>query len=148
MSCSGTLPPPQGPAEVGECVCLWGGGGVLDFGSPLLFSGSVAHCVGWQPARRGRLPASASLTPPRPKTKLGHCQTLHALSFSLSPSLPSFLLLSLSIYCCSLSSPSLVSLYMSPLSQLPIFSFFQSVSLSPTATHIVQTLNLLTCPAT
>lgn len=54
-----------------------------------LFLGGVEQCVAWPWARAASLAASASLPPLRPKTKLGHSQTLHALCLSLhhSPSL-------------------------------------------------------------
>lgn len=78
----------------GACWSALGGG--LDFEQPFnpvplrpgLFLGSVAQCVAWLWARAASQPASASLPPLRPKTKLGHGQTLHALCLSLHHSPP------------------------------------------------------------
>lgn len=55
---------------------------------PGLSLASMAQCVAWLWARAASLPASASLPPLRPKTKLGHSQTLHALCLSLHHSPP------------------------------------------------------------
>lgn len=84
-----------GPVEVPLGGWGWGVGRGLEVPPqppaplrPGLFLGSVAQCVAWLWARAASLPASASLPPLRPKTKLGHSQTLHALCLSLHHSPP------------------------------------------------------------
>lgn len=67
-----------------------------------LFLGSMAQCVAWLWARAASLPASASLPPLRPKTKLGHSQTLNpqCLSLHRSPPLYSlFVIITVIVFC-------------------------------------------------
>lgn len=94
---------PPGPVEVpqGGETGLWVPPKPPVLLRPGFFLGSVAQCVAWRWARTASLPASASLPPLRPKTKLGHGQTLHAFCLSLHHSPP------LSLYTLSFPSQSL-----------------------------------------